>query len=63
MVPFEALYETSCRTPTCWNEAGERPLTKPEIVEETEAKIKEIREYMRVAHLRQVTKTVSILGW
>ena len=53
MAPYEALYGTPCRTPTCWTEAGERPLAGPEIVEETEAKIKMIREHMRVAQLRQ----------
>lgn len=49
MAPYEALYGTPCRTPTCWTEAVERPLAGPEIVEETEAKIKMIREHMRVA--------------
>ncbi|KAI3787749.1 hypothetical protein L2E82_00138 [Cichorium intybus] len=53
MAPFEALYGSMCRTPTCWSEAGEKPLAGPEIITETEAKIKSIREHMRVAQQRQ----------
>ncbi|KAI3787689.1 hypothetical protein L2E82_00022 [Cichorium intybus] len=49
MAPFEALYGSMCRTPSCWSEAGEKPLAGPEIITETEAKIKSIREHMRVA--------------
>ena len=32
MAPFEALYGRKCRTPTCWDEAGERKLLGPELV-------------------------------
>lgn len=48
MAPFEALYETPYRTPTCWTKAIERPLAKLKIVEVTETKIKEIREHMKL---------------
>jgi len=30
MAPFEALYSRRCRTPTCWNEVGEREPSKVE---------------------------------
>jgi len=53
MAPYEALYGTPCRTPTCWTEAGEKPLAGPEIVEQTEAKIKMIREQLKIAQNRQ----------
>lgn len=53
MEPFESLYGRPCRTPTCWTKAKERPLAKLEIMEETETKIKDIREHTRFAQLRQ----------
>ncbi|KAI3768632.1 hypothetical protein L2E82_19462 [Cichorium intybus] len=53
MAPFEVLYESPCRTPTCWSEAGEKTIAGPEIITETEMKIKSIREHMRVAQQRQ----------
>lgn len=53
MEPFEALYGTPCRISTCWTEAREIPIAKLEVVEETETKIKEIREHMRVAQVYQ----------
>jgi hypothetical protein len=53
MAPYEALYGMPCRTPTCWTEAGEKPLAGPEIVAQTEEKVKAIREHMQVAQLRQ----------
>ncbi|KAI3723340.1 hypothetical protein L2E82_34842 [Cichorium intybus] len=53
MAPYEALYGAPCRTPTCWNEVGEKPLAGPEIVAQTEEKIKLIRENLKVAQNRQ----------
>ena len=32
MAPYEALYRRKCRTPVCWDEAGERKLMGLEIV-------------------------------
>ena len=29
MVPYEALYGRTCRTPLCWDEVGERKLLSP----------------------------------
>ena len=31
MAPYEALYGKKCKSPLCWNEVGERELTKSEI--------------------------------
>ncbi|KAI3515807.1 hypothetical protein L1887_14711 [Cichorium endivia] len=53
MAPYEALYGAPCRTPTCWTEVGEKPLAGPEIVAQTEEKIKQIREHLKVAQNRQ----------
>lgn len=53
MAPYEDLYGAPCRTPTCWSEAGEKPLAKLDMVEETDAKIKEIGENIKVSQLRQ----------
>ncbi|KAI3750829.1 hypothetical protein L2E82_21683 [Cichorium intybus] len=53
MAPYEALYGAPCRTPTCWTEVGEKPLAGPEIVAQTEEKIKQIRENLKVAQNRQ----------
>ncbi|KAI3780622.1 hypothetical protein L2E82_10607 [Cichorium intybus] len=53
MAPYEALYGAPCRTPTCWTEVGEKPLAGPEIVAQTEEKIKLIRENLKVAQNRQ----------
>ena len=35
MAPYEALYGKRCRTPVCWDEASERSLVGPEIVQYT----------------------------
>ncbi|KAI3751827.1 hypothetical protein L2E82_22918 [Cichorium intybus] len=40
MAPYEALYGAPCHTPTCWTEVGEKPLAGPEIVAQSEEKIK-----------------------
>ena len=53
MAPYEALYGSPCRSPTCWFEAGENSLFGPEIVRETIEKIQLIREMLRMAQSRQ----------
>jgi len=47
MAPYEALYGRKCRSPICWNEVGERRILGPEIVQETEEKVRVIRERLR----------------
>ncbi|GJS65057.1 putative reverse transcriptase domain-containing protein [Tanacetum coccineum] len=47
--PFEALYGRKCRSPICWVEVGEVPLTGPEIVQETTEKIIQIKQRIQAA--------------
>ncbi|XP_077222057.1 uncharacterized protein LOC143855887 [Tasmannia lanceolata] len=51
--PYEALYGKKCRTPTCWDEVGERKLLGPELVQETTDKVRMIQQHMRTAQSRQ----------
>ncbi|GKD13324.1 putative reverse transcriptase domain-containing protein [Tanacetum coccineum] len=44
-----ALYEMKCQTPIAWAEVGESQLIGPEIVQETTAKIVQIKERMKTA--------------
>ncbi|KAA3490754.1 DNA/RNA polymerases superfamily protein [Gossypium australe] len=53
MAPYEALYGRKCRTPTCWTELGERQILGPELVTETEDKVKVIRSRLKEASDRQ----------
>ena len=53
MAPYEALYGRKCRTPICWEEAGERKLLGPEIVQITVDKIEVIRSRLKTAQDRQ----------
>ncbi|XP_075077367.1 uncharacterized protein LOC142164090 [Nicotiana tabacum] len=51
--PYEALYGRKCRTPLCWNEVGEKNLVGPEIVQQTEDKVKIIKDRLKIASNRQ----------
>ncbi|KAA3473747.1 Retrotransposable element Tf2 protein type 1 [Gossypium australe] len=53
MAPYEALYGRKCRSPTCWTELGERQLLGPELVAETEDKVKLIQARLKEASDRQ----------
>jgi hypothetical protein len=53
MAPYEALYGRKCRTPICWDEVGERKMLGPEIIQDTEEKIRIIRERLQTAQSRQ----------
>ncbi|KAA3469569.1 DNA/RNA polymerases superfamily protein [Gossypium australe] len=57
MAPYEALYGRRCRTPTCWTELGERRLLGPELISETEEKVKLIRGWLKEASDRQKSYT------
>ncbi|KAL6125051.1 hypothetical protein ACLB2K_077559 [Fragaria x ananassa] len=52
MAPFEALYGKQCRTPLCWN-VGERELCGPDIIHDTNEKIKVVRDRLKAAQSRQ----------
>ena len=53
MAPFEALYGRRCRTPTSWNDVGEREPSKVELIDQTIEIIKTIRKRLQVAQSRQ----------
>ena len=53
MAPFEALHGKKCRTPLFWNETGESTLFGPEIIQEAERKVREIRDNLRIAQSKQ----------
>ncbi|XP_016747574.1 uncharacterized protein [Gossypium hirsutum] len=49
MAPYEALYGQKCRTPTCWTELGEWRVLGPELVADTEDKVKLIWDRLKEA--------------
>ena len=53
MAPFEALYGRKCRSPICWDEATDKVLLGPELVERTAADVALIRQRMLTAQSRQ----------
>ncbi|XP_060202543.1 uncharacterized protein LOC132630967 [Lycium barbarum] len=53
MPPYEALYGRKCRTSLCWSEVGERKIVGPEIVQQTEDKIKIIKGRLKITSDRQ----------
>ena len=57
MAPYEALYGRKCRTPLCWTELSERKVIGPDLIQDTEEKVKMIRERLKVATDRQKSYT------
>ena len=57
MAPYEALYERKCRTPLCWTELSEKKIIGPDLIQETEEKVKMIRERLKVVTDRQKSYT------
>nr|CAD1836427.1 unnamed protein product [Ananas comosus var. bracteatus] len=53
MAPYDALYGRRCRSPICWDDIRERPFIGPDLVEDTEAKIRIVRERLLTAQSRQ----------
>jgi len=53
MAPYEALYGRRCRTPVCWNEVGERKLSKVGLIDQTQEIILKIREKLQAAQDKQ----------
>jgi hypothetical protein len=49
MAPFEMLYARRCRTPIFWNEIGEHQVFGPDIIQETEKQVHQVRENLKVA--------------
>ena len=48
MAPYEALYGRKFRTPLCWTELTEKKIIGPDLIQETEEKVKMIRERLKV---------------
>ncbi|XP_052479028.1 uncharacterized protein LOC128034551 [Gossypium raimondii] len=61
MAPYEALYGRKCCTPLCWTELGERRVLGPELVSETEDKVRLIRDRLKAASDRK--KSYADLKW
>jgi hypothetical protein len=53
MAPFEALCGHHCRTPLSWSQTGERKIFGPDLVTETEEKVKTIQNNLKAAQSRQ----------
>jgi len=53
MVPYEALYGRHCKTPICWEEIGERKLSKVELIDHTKEIVSKIKEKLKAAQDRQ----------
>nr|CAD39388.2 OSJNBb0016B03.9 [Oryza sativa Japonica Group] len=53
MAPYEALYGRKCRTPLLWDQVGESQVFGPDILREAEAKVRIIRDNLKVAQSRQ----------
>ena len=53
MALYKALYGMKCRTPMCWTELSEKKVIGPDLIQETEEKVKMIREILKVAADRQ----------
>jgi hypothetical protein len=53
MSPFEALYSRRCRTPLSWSETCERKIFGPDLVAETEDKVRIIQANLKTAQSRQ----------
>ena len=53
MAPFEALYGRKCMTLLCWFQDGESVLIGPELVQQTNEKVKMIHERLKTSLSRQ----------
>src|SRR3954463_8006147 len=53
MAPFEVLYGRKCRTPLLWSGVGEGSLFGPELIKDTEEKVRQIQDMLNVAQSRQ----------
>ena len=53
MTPYEALYGKKCRTLVCWTDLNEHKVIGPDIVKETEEKVRVIQQRLKAASYRQ----------
>ena len=47
------MYDSKCRTPVCWTDLNEHKVIGPDIVKETEEKVRVIQQRFKVASDRQ----------
>jgi transposase InsO family protein len=52
MALFEALYGRRCRTPLSWSQTGERKIFGPDLVTETDEKVKAIQNNLKATQAR-----------
>ena len=53
MAPYKALYRRKCRTPLCWTELSEKKVIGLDLIQETEEKVKMIKERLKVVTDKQ----------
>ena len=53
MTPYKALYGRKCRTSLCWMELSEKKVIGLDLIQETEEKVKMIKEILKMATDRQ----------
>ena len=52
MPPYQALYGRSCRTPLSWEKLEDRVMVGPELVQEMEKQVKQVRQRLKEAQDR-----------
>ena len=57
MAPYEALYGRKYRSPLCWTKLSEKKVIGPNLIQETEEKVKMIKERLNVEADRQKSYT------
>lgn len=53
MHPFEALYGKPCRTPSSWDRLEDQVIIGPELIQEMEEQVRQIRQRLKEAYDRQ----------
>ena len=57
MTPYKALYGKKCRTHGCWTDLNEDKVIGPDIVKETEEKVRVIQQRLKATSDRQKSST------
>ena len=53
MTPYEAFYGRRCRTPVCWIDLNEHKVISPDIMKDTEEKVRVIQQRLKAVSDRQ----------
>ena len=53
MTPYKALYGRKCRTPVCWIELNKHKVIGPDLMKETEEKVRIIQQRLKASSDRQ----------